>query len=316
VSLAGYLQESFLNATPAGWRCLIEHPVFSPDLQQQIGFCPRADVVLEHSDTERRVWIEFEISRADPGANHLKFAVGHVFSPQPETDTFVSIVSNHVARGRANLGASAILLMRHVGMNAFQVPLLPQITGAEVKRLNHLSDADLASENVDVNPELERALLFTEPFIRKLEMDIFFVANNLEVAMNVRRWNEDVRSNQNAGLWGRRTITYFVYDPTSQLFAPSKFCAFMPQSSRKASKTPATPRPMLPMTIANYCSLDQSTPKFDGGAAQKHLHERLGYVPMRLNVFRPRERFSTWARHHSDLIRVRNNDPIILAPTH
>ena len=48
----------------------------------------------------RRLWIEFEISRADPAANHAKFATAHLFRPWGPSDAFVSMISAHVARAR------------------------------------------------------------------------------------------------------------------------------------------------------------------------------------------------------------------------
>jgi hypothetical protein len=49
-----------------------------------------------------------------------------------------------VARGRRNLAANTIALMRHSGMNAFQTTLLPNIAPVEIRRLNHLDKRALA----------------------------------------------------------------------------------------------------------------------------------------------------------------------------
>lgn len=56
----------------------------------------------------RRVWVELEVSRADPVANHVKFATAHLVSPMPAGDAFVSMVSRHVVRGRSNLAAHMV----------------------------------------------------------------------------------------------------------------------------------------------------------------------------------------------------------------
>jgi hypothetical protein len=44
---------------------------------------PQADAVLQEVATGRRVWVELEVSRADPVANHAKFATAHLVSPMP-----------------------------------------------------------------------------------------------------------------------------------------------------------------------------------------------------------------------------------------
>jgi hypothetical protein len=45
------------------------------------------------------------------------------------------MVSSHVDLGRRNLAANTILLMRCVGMNAFQTVLLPQFSPRELQRM-------------------------------------------------------------------------------------------------------------------------------------------------------------------------------------
>jgi len=119
MSLTSFLQRSFASKVPAGWQSSHEVPLLSKELEKRLGFSPRADVLLKNAALDRRIWIEFEISRADPAANHLKFAVGHLFFAQPSGDAFVSMVSHHVAAGRTNLGATAVILMRRLGMQAY-----------------------------------------------------------------------------------------------------------------------------------------------------------------------------------------------------
>ncbi len=79
--LANYLQEAFMAQPPTGWTCRREVHVLSSDFEQLLGYSPRADVCLEAANASRRIWIEFEISRADPVANHAKFATAHLFKP-------------------------------------------------------------------------------------------------------------------------------------------------------------------------------------------------------------------------------------------
>jgi hypothetical protein len=64
-----------------------------------------------------------------------------------------------------------------------------------------------------------------EPFLQTLKFRVHFVGNILDVMLNALRWNKDTSSIEGKHHWGRTTITYFVYDPRSRNFPPSKFCA-------------------------------------------------------------------------------------------
>lgn len=178
------------------------------------------------------------MSRADPVANHAKFATSHLFQPQANGDVFVAMVSAHVSRGRRNLAAHTILLMRHLGMNAFQTVLLPHLDGESIKRLNHLESGALENQHLPVNAEIERALAVSEPLGQKAGHRIFFAGDWLDVWTNVYRWNSSLLVEEMRLLWGQRTIKYFVFDPGTKLLAPSKFCAFLqvPASGVKADR--------------------------------------------------------------------------------
>jgi hypothetical protein len=313
VSLARFLQTSFAAEAPDGWQCSPEQRLLPSALERELGFSPRVDILLENPAQEKRIWIEFEISRADPAANHLKFAVGHLFHPVFADDTFLSMVSNHVARGRANLGASTILLMRNLGISAFQTPLLPQLNALAIKALNHLPVVELRTRGIDVAGEVQRAFAVTAPAFSIKDDEVYYAANEFEVSRNARQWNHDMSRNDLVALWGKRTVRYFVYDQSARLFAPSKFCAFLSVSGQKSPATPPMRVPVSPMTIAHYTALDQSALRFDGGNAQKHLQRRLGYSARRLADFPEQEQFQAWLSHHSSRIRVHPDGPIILA---
>src|SRR6266487_742116 len=105
-TLTSYLQQSFAAVCPPQWICQYEVALFGREIADVLGYAPRADVLLTRMEDNRRLWIEFEISRADPVANHAKFATGHLFHPVAPTDTFVAMVSPHVDRGRRNLAAA------------------------------------------------------------------------------------------------------------------------------------------------------------------------------------------------------------------
>src|SRR5215213_7268299 len=69
--------------------------------------------------------------------------------------------------------------------------------------------------------------------------------------------------------WGRHTVTYFVADPRSGLFAPSKFCAYVDVTASTQGAA---------MTVARYLSLDEAEPRFDGHRARVHLTRHLAFV--------------------------------------
>ncbi len=233
----------------------------------------------------RRLGIEFEVSRADPVANHAKFATAHLFQAQPETDSFVSMVSTHVNRGRRNLAANTVLVMRHIGMSAFQTVLFPRVAGEEVKRLNHLQVAALGGAGLPVSEEIERALSVSQPLGSACGKRIHLVDDLLEVMLNLLRWNTEMATPEAEAVWKRRTVTYFVFDPRTRQFAPSKFCAFtaVPEVTgiEMAGKGADNARGVYQtsMTLTLYGQLDQSEPLFDGGRAQQHLTRGLAMIP-------------------------------------
>ena len=86
--LARHLQEDFKIRCPEGWICQTEVKVVPAELEQWLGYAPQADAMFQEVATGRRVWVELEISRADPVANHAKFATAHLLQPLPAQDTF------------------------------------------------------------------------------------------------------------------------------------------------------------------------------------------------------------------------------------
>ncbi len=132
-SLTSFLQKGFAEQCPSRWTSNSEVPLLSNELNDLFGYSSRTDVLLTKNDGSRRLWIEFEISRADPVANHAKFATANLFSRQLQTDCFISMVSSHIVRGRRNLAANTIYVMREAGMSAFQTILLPDSVDPNLK---------------------------------------------------------------------------------------------------------------------------------------------------------------------------------------
>jgi hypothetical protein len=291
-----------------------EGRLLPPALERLLGYSPRADVVLEKVDESLRLWIEFEVSRADPVANHAKFATSHLFQPQAPVDRFLAMVSPHVTRGRRNLASNAVALMRQVGMKAYQTVLFPYLTPAEVQRMNHLEPAALSGQNLDIAREIERALTVTEPLIAMTDCDIHLVGDILAVMLNLRQWNEDMATEGASRLWGSRSVTYFVYDEESGLFAPAKFCAY----------TAVPTSPPLPdlrhkgaglgtMTIAVYTELNDGSHTMDGHRAQRHLTDGLGLLTVKQEQAPEVDAaFSLWRERHSDVVAIHPAGPIFL----
>jgi len=282
-----------------------------PDICGLLGFTPRTDILLANADMSRRYWIEFEVSRADPVANHAKFAATHLFYPQSNADIFVSMVSPHVATGRRNLGATAISLMRRVGMDAFQTTLLPEHSPQEVKHLNQMSLDELRGRHIDISSELTRVFDVTEPLSSFEGSRIHFVGNLLEVILNVRSWNTGLKNPCNKLLWGKRTVTYFVFDNRSKGFAPSKYCAFTfikPSTDIESSQWRISD--LTGMSIERYSRVERDNWRFDGQRAKHHLIHNLGMALIEAeDDSKISAQFQRWLGDNSDSITVHPSGP-------
>ncbi len=266
--LARHLAQRLRHHLPPEWKAKTECGLFSERDAARLGFQAQADVLLTAPDGQR-IAIEFEISRADPVANHAKFVVAYSNGALGPRDTFVSMVSSHVTRGRRQLAASFTRYMRATGLPAFQVALLPTIGPEDVKRLNHARVHQLQEATLPIQGELDRVLAVTEPRgIR--EHRIHFAGDAADVLSNCWAWNDEM-AGSNASLWNRRAVQFFVADPVTKQFAPSKFCAYLP--SRKVDG----PMPPPTMTLKVYSSLGEQDPRFDGNRARRHLVDQLGF---------------------------------------
>jgi hypothetical protein len=244
-------------------------------------------------------------------ANHAKFATAHLFQPQPTGDFFVSMMSRHVDRGRRNLGANTIHLMRRLGMSAVQTVLFPQFEGSEIQRLNHMMADELRNADLDVRPEIERAFAVTTPHGATEGHRIFLAGEVVDVLLNAQAWNQAVATPAGRELWGRRRVQYFVYVPYSSQFAPCKFCAYLPV--QRVASSPSTDS--LRMTLELYTELDESETRFDGHTAQRHLTQRLGMLTRGPSQDQSlAELFQRWLNSMAGLITVHSRGPIFLCP--
>ncbi len=296
-SLAAEIQNRLVARPPPGWTARREIPLLDLDATRILGYRPAVDLFLESRQTGERLWIELEISRADPVANHAKFASAHLLQPLSERDTFVSLVSNHVARGRANLAAHAIYLLRIAGLKAFQIPLLPELDARKVMALNQGEASLDGLPNLDVREIID----LTRPVASVNAGRIYYATNALEVLLNLQQWNRDMTDMHCRNAWGRRRIRYLVAHPSSGLFAPSKFCAYtrmpLPNDSSRF-QTPA-------MTVPAYTQIEPETGIFDGQKARLRL-ERLGFRRMHISACIPslRQRFASWLELHRGQVNV------------
>ena len=314
--LAFYLQQEFIQRALPGWTCHSESRLLPIELETYLGYRPRADVLLERDDGSKRLWIEFEISRADPVANHAKFATAHLFQPQPASDIFISMVSSHVDLGRRNLAANTILLMRCVGMNAFQTVLLPQFSPQQISQLNRLPLEVLNQKSLYIEREIQRVTSISEAVTTISDRCIYFASDIPDVILNLRRWNQEIMTARGRALWGKRTVTYFVFDPKSKLFAPSKFCAYIPVESAdliQQVKSTGLVRPEMSLDL--YVTLDETDRRFDGQRARLHLTQGLAMVAEKKTENSVLAAlFDRWLEQRSDSTSVHPNGAVFLSP--
>lgn len=283
--------------------------MLTPEVTRILGYRPSVDLLLESKTTPDRIWIEFEISRADPVANHTKFASAHLIRPLPQTDAFVSLVSNDIASGRANLAAHAIFLLRLAGLRAFQMPLLPTLDARSIKNLNQ------GNSRFDSLPDpcLREVIELTRPVGRPAtaSTQIYYATNRLEVLLNLHEWNTEMAEPECRAQWGKRNVRYFVADPASGLFAPSKFCAYTQMPASPAAPESRTPT----MTIPAYAAIEQSNSIFDGQKARLRL-ERIGFRSIRLSAAPVwlRGTFAKWKTTHQPTLNIPKEACEILCP--
>jgi hypothetical protein len=273
--------------------------------------------MLESADATQRIWIEFEISRADPVANHAKYATARFFETGAVNDAFVSMASRHIVPGRAALAAGAAMMMRAMGIPAFQVDLLPGLDGESIRRLNALPLAALDGHPIDVANEIDRAMQVARPTVVEGWHRIHKADNAFTVSVNVRQWNREIADPAGAAAWGRRAARYFALDPATGLFAPSKFCAFVPAPNEQAGQAAfsAVREPPGGMRMSLYSTLGEGDPRFDGNVARVHLERRLGYRAIGLPDASATlaAAFESWRRTVPAGVSIRS-DAVLLVP--
>ena len=221
------------------------------------------------------------------------------------------MISPHVTVGRRNLAAAAVHLMRRIGVNAFQVVLMPDRDPKEIASLNHESLNSPLLTAIDVQAELARVFATVHP-VFEVESDRVHLAGELlDVMLAARRWNHDVAAPAGRKAWGRRTVRYFVFDPRLGHFAPSNFCAYLP-----VWRTPrGGPDFDGEMSVESYIGIEYTAPKFDGSVAWRHLVRNLAFHPIDVADDELLEaKFSRWADRHAETVTVHPRGARILLP--
>jgi len=267
-ALAARVAQGLADALPRKWTAQPEAPLLSAELAVRFGFASRADLLLSGPAGERIV-VEIEISRADPLANPAKYFLAMHAGALTSAHGFAGMLSSDVDVGRRNQCALFIQALRTQGYDAFQVALLPDVTPDRVRQLNHLDPSALDELRLPYRRELDRILKTLLP-VGEREHRIHFAGDPADVLANLWAWNAQV-AGAGADNWGRRRVQFFVHDPRSRTFAPSKFCAFLPARRPKGRTPPAT------MTMEVYGQLGERDPRFDVHVARRHLVSRLAF---------------------------------------
>ena len=307
--LAHHLAGRFQKLGARGWSVEPEFKLFREDTATAVrfGFNPKVDVMLSGPSGER-VAIELEISRADPVANQAKFSVAQALGEVSPDTVLVSMFSAHVDRGRRNLCAAFARQLRAAGGAVFSASLLPFLGGTEVARLNQ-GGTPAELDALPAADELRRVLSVVTAQGEFGGHRIHYAGDVTDVVANVWAWNDGMRGDD-AERWGLRHVQYFVYEPRQSLFAPAKFCAFIPVARSRAEPPPAT------MTLGLYGELDEKETRFDGRLAWRHLARRLAFEVVRLEAAdaATRDAFARWHGTHAKRLGLRTPVQLLLPP--
>ena len=199
-------------------------------------------------------------------------------------------------------------------MEAYQTTLLPDRPKDEISRLNCLDFEDLRRERINVKREIARAMAVSEPVFHAERIRVHYAGELLEVMLSLRRFNTDFAEGAGTTGWGQRVFRFFVFDPTSGQFAPSKFCAYLPFTN-DSTLTPSDVLASREMTVALYTRIEASAKRFDGNKAWKHLTRQLGMTMYSADELPElRGRFDNWLAPHASLIAVHPDGPEFLTP--
>ena len=305
-ALALYLAERFTQHRRPSWTIGREQRLLEGQLARRLDFDPRVDVLLESTDG-RRVAVEFEVSRADPVANQVKFLLARAENALRPDDVIISMMSSHVAPGRRAIAAAFTRHLRTQGVCAFQASLLPFASPSEVQALNQSPLGSLRDRALSVGDEIARVFEIVEARGVAGSHRIHFVGDVTDVIANLWTFNDRLPFDGSV-CWRKRRMQFFVADPASGLFAPSKFCAFVPAPRGGSEPTPPT------MTFAVYDSLGEEDPRFDGNRARRHLARRLAFDEVPLDESPLRDSFASWHAARAEHVQLRQPVTLLVPP--
>ena len=119
-------------------RLSFEASVFPPSLCEEIGYSPAADLLVEYpwDCGDVHIWLELEVSRADPVANPAKFLVAFSERSPLPGEVFVFAISQAIQKGRAALCRRFVEMMHARGFPVRTEEYLPSATEHLITRLN------------------------------------------------------------------------------------------------------------------------------------------------------------------------------------
>ena len=114
-------------------------------------------------------------------------------------------------------------------------------------------------------------------------------------------------------IWGKRRITYFVYNTYTKEFAPSKFCAYI--AAENLSTVNESIVSGATMTIPLYAEIPRDERIFDGKSARLHLENHLAMRLVSLvEISDLLNTFKTWINSCQDFISTPDEGVSILIP--
>jgi hypothetical protein len=174
-----------------------------------------------------------------------------------------------------------------------------------------LSEEELLDEKLQTTSEIKRGTSITQKKTIVKQRKFSFLSNLKEVMKNVIQWNREMLNSEIQTIWGKRRITYFVFNPFTNEFAPSKFCAY--SSIEKFS--PIEIINGATMTISFYDQVKNESKTFNGNVARKYLENRLGmHLVILANIPSLSPIFYTWYQKHQDFINLPDEGLSILVP--
>ncbi len=305
-TLSRHLVEQFAEiARPQGWTCTGEAPLFDDWRRGRLGFQSYVDLSMRRDRDGARICLEIEISRADPVANQVKAWIAREVGALGRSDVLIGLFSSAIEANRRNLSAAYARRLRASGVPMFLVSLLPALAPERIRRLNHSPTSALQRAALPLAAELARVLAVAHPRAERVHR-IHFAGDASDAVANALAWNDQMAAEPDAS-WRRRYVQFFVFDPVSRVFAPSKFCAFIP-----APRFPGDPVPET-MTLGVYATLGEQDPRFDGHVARRHLCNALAFreVPFVGDV---EQRFEDWRTYFGNWIGLRGRPRILLPP--